>query len=575
MLQLSKFRRNFGNSDRKQLTTMKTRFTPRGPADLSPLGNLPGWFSALLRLRGVHTEEEARRFLSPSLEDLNDPFLLPGMDKAVRLIRDAVAAGDRIMIFGDYDADGVCATSILLETLTELGAQVSFRLPSRHADGYGLNEGVVRETAEKAKLLITVDCGISNPAEVALAKSLGLTVIVTDHHQLPEELPPADAILEPLLGDYPCPHLCGAGVALKLCQALQGTEGVEKRLDLAAIATVADVVPLLDENRVIVREGLRRLNAARRPGLKAMLELSGTTPPLRADDLGFRIAPRLNAAGRLGDAGICVRLLLTGREETARTAAQQLESMNRERQAQEREITAAALSQAAGQAGDPESRVIMASGDGWNPGLIGLTAGRLCERFYRPAVVLSVPEDGGPVVGSCRSVPGIHLFETLQACSDLLIRFGGHAQAAGLAIARENIPALRERMDEVLKSRYPEECFRRELPYDLSVPFGMWTEETLSLLNQLEPTGCGNPAPAFLLPGASIQTMRRVGRDGAHLQITALDGDNTFVRAIAFSQGDAADRPLPDADLLYTPTVNRFNGRTSIEAQVLAINECN
>ena len=552
-----------------------TRFTPRGPADLTPLGSLPGWFSALLRLRGVCTEEAADRFLSPSLEDLRDPFMLSGMDRAVRLIRDTVAAGDRIMIFGDYDADGVCATSILLETLSELGAQVSFRLPSRHADGYGLNEAVVRETAEKAKLLITVDCGISNMAEVALAKSLGLTVIVTDHHQLPEELPPADVILEPLLDGYPCPFLCGAGVALKLCQALQGMEGVNKRLDLAAIATVADVVPLLDENRVIVREGLRRLNAACRPGLRAMLELSATHPPLTAEDLGFRIAPRLNAAGRLGDAGICVRLLLTGREETARASAQQLEAMNRERQSQEREITAAVLSQAAEQAAAPENRVILVAGEGWNPGLIGLTAGKLCERFYRPAVVLSVPEDGSPAVGSCRSVPGVHLFEVLQACSDLLVRFGGHAQAAGLAVARENIPPLRDRMNEVLCSRYTEECFRRELPYDLSLPFSMWTEETLALLRRLEPTGCGNPAPAFLLADASIRSMRRVGRDGSHLQITALDENNTFVRAIAFSQGDAADKPLQDADLLYTPTVNRFNGRTSIEAQVLAISEPN
>ena len=546
-------------------------FTPRGPADQTPLGSLPGWFSALLRLRGIGTEEEARRFLSPSPEGLHDPFLLSGMEKAVRLIRDAIDAGERIMIFGDYDADGVCAVSVLLETLTELGAQVSFRLPSRHADGYGLNEGAVREIAEKASLLITVDCGVSNAAEVALAKSLGLTVIVTDHHQLPAELPPADAVLEPLLGDYPCPHLCGAGVALKLCQALQGTEGLLKRLDLAAIATVADVVPLLGENRIIVREGLRRLNAARRPGLEALLQASGTGIPLSADDLAFRIAPRLNAAGRLGDAGICVRLLLTGREETARAAAEQLESMNRARQAQEREITSAALAQVADSAALPEERVLLAAGEGWNPGLIGLAAGKLCEKFYRPAVVLSLPEDGGPAVGSCRSVPGVHLFEALQACGDLLLRFGGHAQAAGLTVARENIPALRERLNAVLLEKYGEECFRREMQYDLAMPFGVWTEETLELLGQLEPTGCGNPPPVFLLPGASVQSMRRVGRDGAHLQITALDENNSYLRGIAFSQGDAADRPPEDADFLYTPTVNRFNGRTSIEARVFAL----
>ena len=552
---------------------MNPVFSPRGCADQTPLGSLPGWFSALLRLRGIETEEEARRFLSPSLEDLCDPFLLPGMDRAVRLIRSALAEQRGIMIFGDYDADGVCATSILLGALTEMGGRVSRLLPSRHTDGYGLSENAVRETAaKKAGLLITVDCGISSHDQVALARELGLTVIVTDHHQLPPELPPADAVINPLLGDYPCPHLCGAGVALKLVQALQGSAGVEKQLDLADLATVADVVPLLGENRLIVREGLRRLNAGPRPGLRALLEASGTALPLTAEDLAFRIGPRLNAAGRLGDASLCVQLLLTGREETARDSARQLESMNRQRQSLEKEITSAALHQVQDPF-SPEDRLLLAAGEGWNPGLIGLTAGRLCERFARPAVVLSLPEDGGPAVGSCRSVPGVHIFELLQECGDLLVRFGGHAQAAGLTIEREKIPAFRARMNELLRA-FGEECFRRVLTYDLALPFGMWTEESLSLLSRLEPTGCGNPPPAFLLRGASIRSLRRMGRDGAHLQISALDENNTAFRAVAFSQGDAADRPLTDADLLYTPYVNHFNGRTSVEARVAAIAEC-
>ena len=553
-----------------------TRFVLRNntaAAAQAPLGALPGWMGALLRSRGVDTEEKARRFLHPDLEDLHDPFLLSGMDRAVRLIRNAVAAGDRIMVFGDYDADGVCATSILLETLTELGAQVSFRLPSRHADGYGLNEGAVREISGIARLLITVDCGVSNYAEVALAKQLGLSVIVTDHHQLPEQLPPADAVLEPLLGGYPCPHLCGSGVALKLCQALQGLEGVKKRLDLAAVATVADIVPLTDENRVIVREGLLRTGTIGRPGLKALLDASGTAAPLCAEDLAFRVAPRLNAAGRLGDAGICVRLLLTGRADTARAAAARLEAMNRDRQALERDIVAAALSQIADHPAGPEDRVLLAAGEGWNPGLVGLAAGKLCEKFYLPSVVLSLPEGDGPATGSCRSVPGVHMFEILQACGDLLIRFGGHAQAAGLTVARENIPALRDRMNAVIRERYPESRFVRELAYDLAVPFRMWTEESLEMLKLLEPCGCGNPAPVFLLPGATVQSMRAVGRDGAHLQITVRDEGETFVRGIAFSMGEEADRPWESVDLLYTPMVNRFNGRTSIEAKVSAFRE--
>lgn len=546
-------------------------FTPRCTPDFSPLGTLPGWLSALLRARGVDTEEKADRFLIPSLKDLHDPYRMEGMETAVKLIRRAIAAGDRIMIFGDYDADGVCATSILLETLTELGAQVSFRLPSRQKDGYGLNENAIREISEKAKLLITVDCGISNRAEVALAKELGMTVIVTDHHQLPEELPEANAVLNPLIGNYPCPFLCGAGVALKICQALQGTAGLEKRLDLAAIATVADIVPLMDENRVIVREGLERIRRTGRPGLKALLECSGTAGSLQADALAFRLGPRLNAAGRLGDASLAVRLLLTGIPEKAADTAGKIEEMNRQRQNMEREITAAAMAQIAESPSFAEDRILIAAGEGWNPGLIGLAAGKICEKFYRPAIVLSLPEDGGPAVGSCRSIPGVNMFKLLRECEDLLVRFGGHAQAAGLTVARENIPALRERMNRILREQIDAAVFVRTLDYDMEVPFRNWTAETLAELDLLEPTGYGNPVPVFLLSGAQVQSMRRVGRDLSHLQLQLLTPESTLVKGIAFSMGEEAEKDHLDIDVLYRPVRNEFNGRTSIEAQISAL----
>lgn len=546
-------------------------FTPRCTPDFKPLGTLPGWLSALLRARGVDTEEKADRFLNPSLKDLHDPYRMEGMETAVKLIRRAVAAGDRIMIFGDYDADGVCATSILLETLTELGAQVSFRLPSRQKDGYGLNENAVREISEKAKLLITVDCGISNRAEVALAKELGMTVIVTDHHQLPEALPEADAVLNPLIGNYPCSFLCGAGVALKICQALQGTAGLEKRLDLAAIATVADIVPLMDENRVIVREGLERIRRTGRPGLKALLECSGTMGALQADALAFRLGPRLNAAGRLGDASLAVRLLLTGMPEKAADTAGKIEEMNRQRQNMEREITAAALAQITESPSFGEDRILIAAGEGWNPGLIGLAAGKICERFYRPSIVLSLPEDGGPAVGSCRSIPGVNIFELLRDCEDLLVRFGGHAQAAGLTVVRENIPALRERMNRILREKIDKAVFVRTLDYDLEVPFRNWTAETLAALDLLEPTGYGNPAPVFMLSGAQVQSMRRVGRDLSHLQLQLLTPESTLVKGIAFSMGEEAEKDHLDIDVLYRPVRNEFNGHTSIEAQISAL----
>ena len=546
-----------------------TRFIRRGHGEPLSFEGLPDWMSALLSARGITTEEEAKRFLSPSLSGLHDPFLMPGMAETVRLLRDAVSAGKTILVYGDYDADGVCAASILLETLHEEGASLAYRIPSRHTEGYGLHEAAVREIAAKASLLITVDCGVSNDKEVALAKELGLTVIITDHHQPPEVLPPADVVMDPLLGGYPFPGLCGAGVALKICQALQGMPGVEKRLDLAALATVADVVPLRDENRVIVREGLRRMESTARPGLRALMASAGVQPPLDAGHLAFRLGPRLNAAGRLGDAKLGVHLLLTADPAKAEQIARMLEESNRRRQDLEREITASALTQLSLET-LADAHVVIVAGKDWNPGLIGLTAGRLCERFHLPAVALSL--QGDTAVGSCRSIPGVNIFRMLSSCADLLEHFGGHEQAAGLTVRTENIPALRERLETAIASAAPEECFLPSMEYDLAVPFRTWTPETLKLLSLLEPTGCGNPAPLFLLRDAEVQSLRRVGRDGTHLKLCVLDEDLSVVDGIAFGLGDTADEAPRKLDLLYRPVLNDFRGRVSVEAQVAAIN---
>ena len=543
-------------------------FTPRTQPDFSPLAGQPGWLSALLRQRGITSDEEARRYLSPSLADLHDPFLLSGMREAVVLLEKAIVRGDPILIWGDYDADGICASVILLETLKEKGADVRFRLPSRHEEGYGLNADGIRQEAASCRLLITVDCGISNLDEVALAKTLGLTVIVTDHHSLPPELPAADAVINPLLGNYPCPCLCGAGVALKLCQAMLGLSGVERQLDLAAIATVADVVPLLEENRVIVREGLDRIYRSARPGLQSLLRTAGITPPLRSDHLAFRLGPRLNASGRLADASLAAELLHTNNPVRAEELARTLENLNTQRQVMEREMTAAAALQAESCDNFGTARSLVILGENWNRGLIGLTAGRLCERYYCPVVVLSLT--GDTAVGSCRSIPGVNIFEMLNCCSDLLERFGGHAQAAGLTVRADQVEAFRVRLDQVIRDSCPDFCFHRQMVYDLAVPFSQWTPDTLAQLEVLEPTGCGNPAPIFLLSGVSVQAMRRVGRDLSHLQISLLDGD-TLIKGIAFSQGDAANQGYTDVDILYRPILNEFRGRISVEAQVSAL----
>ena len=546
-----------------------TRFIRRCVQDSPSFADLPDWMSALLSARGIKTDEAARRYLSPSLSDLHDPFLLPGMAGTVALLKDAIARSDTILVYGDYDADGVCAASILLETLHEEGASLAYRIPSRHVEGYGLNCDAIREVAQKAKLLITVDCGVSNVEEVALAKELGLTVIITDHHQPPEILPAADVVMDPLLGDYPFPYLCGAGIALKICQALQGMAGVEKRLDLAALATVADVVPLLDENRVIVREGMRRMETTSRPGLKALLASAGTEPPLTADHLAFRLGPRINAAGRLGDAKLGVHLLLTPDPAKAQHIAGLLETANRTRQDLEREMTVSALTQLSLEE-LAKSHVVIVSGEGWNPGLVGLTAGRLCERFHLPAIALSLRD--GTATGSCRSIPGVNIYRMLSACADLLEHFGGHEQAAGLTVKEENLPLLRERLEKVISESAPEETFLPAMGYDLTVPFRTWTPKALELLDRLEPTGCGNPPPLFLLKDAEVQSIRRVGRDGSHLKLTVLDEDLSVVDGIAFSKGEVADEAPRTLDLLYRPVRNDFRGRIAIEAQVAAIN---
>ena len=544
------------------------RFEPRAVIDSSPLPGLEKWLSDLLVIRGIDTPEKAERFLNPQLSDLNDPFLLQDMDRIVSLLRTAIAGRKRIMVWGDYDADGICAASILTETLREEGADVSWRLPSRHAEGYGLNESAVREIAPDYDLLITVDCGISNQAEVALARELGLTVIVTDHHTLPPVLPEADAVTNPLLGDYPCPYLCGAGVALKICQAMQGMAGVEKRLDLAAIATVADVVPLLEENRIIVREGLKRIVSSPRPGLQALLRSAAVSMPLHSDHLAFRLGPRLNAAGRLESAALAAELLMTQDPARAEALAEHLEQLNARRQQLERTTTAEADAQAKQRPDFDSARCLIVSGEDWNPGLIGLTAGRLCERYHKPAIALSF--SGDTATGSCRSIPGVNIVEILRACEDLLVRFGGHAQAAGLTVQRNQLEPFRARLDRVIRDTCNPACFEPMKEYDLAVPFRQWTPETLDRLACLEPTGCGNPAPVFLLKDVSVQSMRRVGKDLSHLQMSLLS-DGVFLKGIGFSLGAAADAGLRRIDLLYRPILNEFRGNISVEAQVSAL----
>ena len=542
------------------------QFIRRGTESATPIGDLPLWLSALLRARGVDTPEKAERFLHPDVSHLHDPLLMQGMDKAVGIIRQAVGEKWPIIVYGDYDVDGVCATSIMLETLREMGVTPDFRIPSRHGEGYGLNCDAVREMAATYKLLITVDCGVTNHEEVKLAQMLGMTVIVTDHHQLADTPSPADVVLNPLLGEYPFRRLCGAGVALKLTLALLGMEAVMRRIDLAALATVADIVPLIDENRVIVREGLRLMGAEQRPGLAALMQVSDVHAPVNSGHVGFRLAPRINAGGRLEDASQGVRLLTAPDRETADPIAQHLEEANQQRQAMEQDITQQAMDMIPTGVDFRNDRVIILMGEGWNHGVIGLAAGRICEKYHFPTIVLTKNEEG-VAVGSCRSIPGVNIHGMLMTCKDLFMRFGGHEQAAGLTMQAEFLPELRRRLNLAVNENCDLRCYIPSKEYDDIVRLSEVDLDMIAQLDLLQPTGYANPNPVFLSRGAHLQQALRVGKTRTHLKVMLLEG--TTVRdGIAFGKGDLADEGLELVDVLFTPERNEFRGRVTPQLMV-------
>lgn len=546
------------------------RLVPRlqedNPGPLIEAG-IPRPLARVLWARGVQSPEEARAFLNPKVSDLHDPYLLDGMESAVERIRQAMVAEEKITIYGDYDVDGVCAAAILVEALRGQGAQVSWYIPSRHREGYGLNAEAVRSLAAQCSLLVTVDCGITSVEEAALARELGLDLIITDHHEPPEKLPDALAIVDPLLGDYPFRRLCGAGVAFKLAWALFGEEAVEPLWELAALATVADLVPLLGENRVIVREGLRRMQKTRRTGLKALFTVSGLDGKvLTAGHLGFQVGPRINAGGRLYEASRNVDLLLTRDADEAHRIASALNEENAERQRMESDIFKKADAWVLANVDFLRDKVLLVVGEGWNTGVVGLVASKLVERYAWPAVVLSKTEEG-TVTGSARSIPGINIHDALTRCADLFLRFGGHAQAAGMTLAAENVPALRERLNAAIAEMADPDTFVPVAPYDLDIALAEITIPLIEQFERLAPTGFGNPAPVFRLTDARVLEARGVGAEGKHLKLR-LEQDGAALDGIAFGQG-ALRANLPErVDALFSPSINEYMGRRSAQCEV-------
>ncbi len=535
-------------------------------------------FPAILRQvlfnRGYATDAKARAFLNAKTDFDTDPFQMTGMKEAVERILLAIDQKELIAVYGDYDVDGVTATALLVQTLRVLGGNTQPYIPNRMDEGYGLNpKALDLLKAGGVGLVITVDSGIRSPAEAAYARSIGLDLIISDHHQPAEgELPFAQAVINPKqAGDcYPEKDLAGVGVAYKLAQALFSkwekpgpNFQLEDLLDLVALGTVADLVPLVGENRLLVRKGLQKIRETKRQGLFSLaavsdLVLARTT----AVSIGFILGPRLNAAGRLESALAAFDLLTTTDIKQAGELSQQLNNQNRLRQELTRKIQYEA--EAIVQADDPNSPLLFAVSPEFNSGVVGLAAARLVETYYRPAVVGQVFEEEGMTRCSCRSIPEFQITQALDQCKDLLVRHGGHAAAAGFTVSNDNLEPLKKRLKSIAQEQLGSKDLRQTLNADAEVPLSDLQFELLKYLEYLQPTGYGNQEAVFVTRNVRVINRRTVGAEGKHLKLSVTDGRVTF-DAIGFRLGHLqSDLPL-NVDLLYTFESNEYNGRTTLQ----------
>jgi single-stranded-DNA-specific exonuclease len=529
--------------------------------------------AAVLVRRGYVEPANAERFLEGALP-AHDPFLLGDMEAACRSIRRAIDGGKRICVHGDYDADGICATALAVLGLRELGADVTWHLPSRFEEGYGVSGGTLTRLADEGcGLVITVDCGITAVEEVEHAKSLGLEIVVTDHHRPGEALPDCPVVAT-RPSTYPFPELCGTGVVYKLLQAL-GVR-VEKHVDLVAVATVADVVPLLDENRGLVLAGLRALGTTQKPGLRELMRVARVDPAtVDAGSIGFRIAPRLNAAGRLCKPEAALELLLTGNKEEAARLAGELEELNRDRQAIEERILREATEAIEGWSdAERRRRAYVLAREDWHEGVIGIVASRLVERYSRPVVLIAGTD--GHWKGSGRSISGFDLHDGLHHCTDELERHGGHAAAAGLSIRPERIDGFRDRFVSLADATLSEDALVPRVAVDALVHGHELTLELCAELSRLAPFGLGNPNVTLLLAGCELAELVAVG-DGKHLRFRVKAGARDAGSAIAFGQGRQLDRlrRLGAYDVAFRLEENHWNGTVAPQLVVKRVFDAN
>ena len=551
---------------------------PEQVQELSARVGLPPLVARILLNRGLEGVEDIQAYLDPTLERLYPPFGLADLETAATRLGRAVRQGEPLAIYGDYDADGITATCLLQQFFTALGLTCHSYIPDRLREGYGLKMGGLKELLPKSRLLVTVDCGINDIEEVAWAGSQGMEVIITDHHEVSPELPPALAVVNPKRGgpDYPFRDLAGVGVALLLALGVRAelrAEGwfrghpepnLRPYLDLVALGTAADVVPLLGENRILVRQGLKVLEESRRPGLvalKEVLRLSGQ--PISFQDLVFRLAPRINAAGRLGQARCALELLLCGDLAQARLQANYLHQLNRQRQALEEAVLKEAAVMVRREKLSQRAVMVLAQ-EGWHLGVLGIVAARLAEEYHRPVALVSLKNGSGR--GSARSVEGFHLFQGLQACQELLSRYGGHAAAAGFEVAAENLAPLQEKLEQAFEEQVGAgSCLHPTLKVDAQVELAELNREFFGHLERLRPFGPGNPAPVFVCREVECLGSRVVAE--RHLKVQ-LHHRNCVMEAIAF--GQAAHHPLTGVqEVAFSTGLSHYQGRTIPELLLL------
>ena len=553
------------------IPTYNWQFAPQvEDADFTKIAKKAGLGPEAARLlfsRGIKDEDSLSRFLAPSLDDLHDPYLLHDMDKAVNRIRRAIEQGEFILVYGDYDADGMTSASILKETLEQLGAECLVYLPNRFTDGYGPNASVYKYFIEQQgiSLIVTVDNGVAGHEAIDLAQSMGVDVIVTDHHSLPEVLPDAHAIVHPEHpeSDYPFKHLAGCGVAFKLACALLEEVQVEL-LDLVAIGTIADMVSLTDENRIMLQYGLEVLRNTQRIGLQELFEIAGiSSSDVTEETVGFQLAPRLNALGRLDDPNPAIELLTGFDDEEVREIALMIQDKNEER----KEIVQAIYEEAKSLV-DPNKSVQVLAKEGWNPGVLGIVAGRLLEELGQTVIVLNIED--GRAKGSARSIEAVDIFEALNPHRELFIAFGGHAGAAGMTLEVDKLEALSELLEAYITEKGLDVATKNNLRLDEDLDIEALTIETVKNFERLAPFGMDHQKPVFYIRDFQVENARTMGAGNAHLKLKISKGSANF-EVVAFGKGSLATEfaQVKDLELAATLSVNQWNGQTALQLMMV------